>query len=154
MEVSFLQLACLVKTTEQLVALVNIILPYKPESLETFGKKTILLGMRFFPTIAKKAHMNPLIFALQFLREGLMVFRHGIPQFMVLIELTEGSTKKLEKKVTAVDILLKNIPHLIMKSPQEAEKYWIMRRESFNLLRQKVKNKKAAPFIDDVIVKP
>jgi FAD/FMN-containing dehydrogenase len=29
-----------------------------------------------------------------------------------------------------------------------------MRRESFNLLRKRIKNKRTAPFIDDVIVEP
>ena len=40
------------------------------------------------------------------------------------------------------------------KSGMDTEKYWVMRRESFNLLRHKVKDKRAAPFIDDIIVDP
>ena len=40
------------------------------------------------------------------------------------------------------------------KSKDEGEKYWTIRRESFNLLRKKVKNRHTAPFIDDVIVNP
>lgn len=36
----------------------------------------------------------------------------------------------------------------------QEEKFWIMRRESFNLLRKNVKRKHAAPFIDDLIVPP
>ncbi|MBI1888640.1 MAG: hypothetical protein HYS15_01770 [Candidatus Spechtbacteria bacterium] len=43
---------------------------------------------------------------------------------------------------------------LVMRSEKDGEKYWVMRRESFNLLRGRVKNKKAAPFIDDIIVPP
>lgn len=34
----------------------------------------------------------------------------------------------------------------------EAEKYWRIRRESFNLLRKHVKGLHTAPFIDDVVV--
>ena len=33
-------------------------------------------------------------------------------------------------------------------------KFWIMRRQSFNLLRKKVKDKHTAPFIDDLVVPP
>ena len=33
-------------------------------------------------------------------------------------------------------------------------KFWMMRRESFNLLRSKVKDKHTAPFIDDFVVPP
>jgi FAD/FMN-containing dehydrogenase len=42
----------------------------------------------------------------------------------------------------------------IAKDELSAQKYWIIRRESFNLLRKHVKNKKTAPFIDDLIVLP
>jgi FAD/FMN-containing dehydrogenase len=35
-----------------------------------------------------------------------------------------------------------------------SEKFWIMRRRSFQLLRSKVKDKHTAPFIDDLIVNP
>ena len=36
----------------------------------------------------------------------------------------------------------------------KAKKFWIMRRASFQLLRQKVKDKHTAPFMDDLIVQP
>jgi len=42
----------------------------------------------------------------------------------------------------------------ITKSKLEAEKYWTIRRESFSLLRNKIKDKHTAPFIDDFAVKP
>ena len=45
-------------------------------------------------------------------------------------------------------------PVHITSSSKEAEKYWKIRRESFNLLRKHTKGKKTAPFIDDIIVKP
>ena len=42
------------------------------------------------------------------------------------------------------------------ENPDEASsrKFWLMRRESFNLLRSKVKDKHTAPFIDDFVVPP
>ena len=36
----------------------------------------------------------------------------------------------------------------------KSRKFWLMRRESFNLLRSKVKEKHTAPFIDDLVVPP
>jgi FAD/FMN-containing dehydrogenase len=42
----------------------------------------------------------------------------------------------------------------LTKSREEAEKYWVIRRESFNLLRQKMKGMRTAPFIDDFAVHP
>ena len=40
------------------------------------------------------------------------------------------------------------------KNAEEEEKYWTVRRESFNLLRQHIKNMHTAPFIDDIVVHP
>lgn len=36
----------------------------------------------------------------------------------------------------------------------KAKKFWIMRRASFKLLREKVKDKHTAPYIDDLVVNP
>ncbi|MGZ6004658.1 MAG: FAD-binding oxidoreductase, partial [Candidatus Saccharimonadales bacterium] len=40
------------------------------------------------------------------------------------------------------------------ETPAKAWKFRIMRRESFNLLRKKVKDKHTAPYIDDLVVPP
>jgi len=37
---------------------------------------------------------------------------------------------------------------------EKSKKFWLMRRESFNLLRSKVHDKHTAPFIDDFVVPP
>ena len=40
----------------------------------------------------------------------------------------------------------------VARTAEEMKKYWAIRRESFNLLRKHVKDKRTAPFIDDFIV--
>ena len=42
----------------------------------------------------------------------------------------------------------------ITRSEGEARKYWAVRRESFNLLRQHTRGRQSAPFVDDLIVHP
>ena len=46
----------------------------------------------------------------------------------------------------------KKVHHRVFYDESEAEKYWIMRRQSFQLLRTKVKDKQTAPFVDDICV--
>ena len=36
----------------------------------------------------------------------------------------------------------------------QEKRYWLVRRESFNLLRKKIRDKHTAPFIDDFVIKP
>ncbi|HEX9060764.1 MAG TPA: FAD-linked oxidase C-terminal domain-containing protein, partial [Clostridia bacterium] len=43
-------------------------------------------------------------------------------------------------------------PQTTIAIDNQEKKYWLVRRESFNLLRNKVRNKHTAPFIDDIVV--
>jgi FAD/FMN-containing dehydrogenase len=63
----------------------------------------------------------------------------------------EVKTELLELKKKIDELGLKS--HLT-KSEIEAEKYWEIRRQSFNMLRKHIHGRRTAPFIDDVIVKP
>ena len=80
----------------------------------------------------------------------------GLPKLVVLCELAEETEEALEHKTLEVKRLLERekVIHRVLETEKEAEKYWIMRRESFNLLRQHVKGKKTAPFIEDFCIKP
>jgi len=42
----------------------------------------------------------------------------------------------------------------VTRSEAAGEKYWVIRRESFSLLRQHAHGLTAAPFIDDIVVRP
>jgi len=135
---------------------VRAVMPFTPESLETFDDNTLKLAMRFFPEIAKKAGSSLLSFLWQFRGEALMVLRGGIPKFVVLAEITGDEKEEVEERLGKFHAMLNEmgIENKVMKSASEGEKYWVIRRESFNLLRNKVKDKRATPFVDDFIVAP
>ncbi len=141
-----------------LPAVVNEVLPYDPESMETFDDATLKLGIRFMPEIAKKAHISFFKFALQFLPEvwiGIKMLR--LPKLIVMIELTEDSEQEIKRKTNEIVTRLKKfsgIQYRILKNEKEEDKYWVMRRESFNLLRQHVKGKRTAPFVEDFCILP
>ena len=80
----------------------------------------------------------------------------GLPKLIILAEFAEDTKEELDRKVKEAEAKLKEFPvHLrVLDDEQEAEKYWIMRRESFNLLRQHVSGKRTAPFIDDFAINP
>ncbi|MFY9457866.1 MAG: FAD-binding oxidoreductase [Candidatus Spechtbacterales bacterium] len=137
---------------------VHTALKYDPESLETFDDNTLKLALRFLPDVAKKigtANFFSLIFS--FLGEGLAILKKlHLPKFIILVELTgddeneiSDRAKKLRDGLRPLGVYAK-----IARPGMDTEKYWVMRRESFNLLRDKVKDKRATPFIDDIIVDP
>lgn len=141
---------------EQISSLIETVQPYKPESLESFDNHTLKLGLKFMPEIAKKVHENIFSFMWEFRKEAWESILYGFPIFIVLVELTGDSEKQLQTKADKLGKELedKKIHNIVMQSEHEGEKYWVMRRESFNLLRQKVKDKNAVPFVDDFAVKP
>jgi FAD/FMN-containing dehydrogenase len=140
---------------DELPRVVNALLPYQPESLETFDEETLKLGLRFMPEIAKRAHSSFLKFALQFLPEALIGARmHGLPKLIVLVEIAEETEEEVKKKVESVVNAIKPFKtiHRVINKDSEEEKFWVMRRESFNLLRQHVQGKRTAPFIEDFCI--
>src|SRR5690606_37936048 len=111
------------------------------------------------PEVAKKAGEPFLKFAFRFLPEFLIGIRMmRMPKLIVLVEIAEDDAKTVDQKVSEIMKTLsakkfKTIAR-VASSPADAEKYWIMRRESFNLLRQHVKGKRTAPFVEDFCVVP
>ncbi len=137
--------------------LVTRILPYKPESLETYDDKSMILAVRFFFDFFKQlGFFGAMRLGLQFIPETFMIITGGVPKLILMIEFTGESEEEVKTKLTEVRDHLTDFHFKmhIAKNSGEAEKYWDIRHESFNLLRKHVHGKRTAPFIDDIIVKP
>ena len=136
--------------------LVNEVLKYDPESLESYDDKTLKIAIKFFTSFLKgRGLWGSLKFAWSFWPDLFMLLKHGFPKIVVLAELS-GTQEDINKKYFGLKKYLdrENIFSRISKTKTDTQKYWDIRHESFNLLRKHVKGKKTAPFIDDVIVRP
>ena len=144
------------KDLAPLVEIIHAALAFKPESFESYDDKTLKLAIRFFPDILKIMKGNAFSLALQFVPELFIILRHGMPKLVLLIQLTDDSEPELIRREGELKRALENfhMPLRATKTESEEKKYWTIRRESFNLLRNRVKDKHTAPFIDDVIVRP
>ena len=135
------------KSWDELPAVVNAILPFEPESLETFDKDTIKLGIKFMPwTFATKFWPEILI--------GLEMF--GLPELVVLVEIAEESGPEVKEKVGRIMEAVKpfKVWKRVVEKDSEEESFWNVRRESFNLLRKHAGNKRTAPFVEDFCLAP
>ncbi len=136
--------------------LVPIILKHDPESFETYDDNTLRLAIRFFPSFAKLLGAKSLIkIAFSFLPEFWMTLTGGLPKLILQVEFTGNDAPTLDRKVEDLEISLKPFDVKIRapKTQFGAQKYWTIRRESFNLLRHHIKDKHTAPFIDDFTVR-
>ncbi|MDE2188478.1 MAG: FAD-binding oxidoreductase [Patescibacteria group bacterium] len=137
--------------------LVNELLPFKPESLETYDDYSMKLAIKFFFDFKAQVGWSGLFkLGWQFLPEARMLLTGGLPKLILMAEFTGASAEEVNKTMVAAEEHIKYFGYKthIAHSEAEAQKYWKIRRESFNLLRKHVKGERTAPFIDDIIVKP
>lgn len=146
------------KDWKRVPEVVNALLPLDPESMEVFDDATMKLALRFFPEIARRTQgHNMFSLAVQFIPEFFIGVRMlGLPKLVMLVELAEKSEAEADRKLEEVHRAAKKLGviHRLVRAEDAAEKYWIIRRESFALLRKHVGDKRTAPFVDDFIVRP
>lgn len=146
---------------DKLGELIPKVLEHKPATFESFDDKTLWLSIRFMPSFLKllgPARFIRLLITL--IPDGLQLL-HGIPKLVLMVEFNGETEEEVRAKIKALHKELGGHKaryeiNGLEEDPTEAasEKFWIMRRYSFQLLRSKVKDKHTAPFIDDFIVPP
>lgn len=145
------------KNMASLGPIINSVLAQKPASFEAFDNYTLKLAIKFFPYFRKTLGWSGLIrLALQLIPDAFLLFR-GIPKMVLLIEFSGQTAEEVAQKIRDAHEILKPFKlEAIEEDSTEAKafKFRVIRRESFNLLRKKVRDKHTAPFIDDMVVPP
>jgi FAD/FMN-containing dehydrogenase len=154
-------LVLFMKDIDDLGEVIPKILESKPATFESFDDATLWLSIRFMPSFLKLLGWKRFIHLLiTLIPDGLQLLR-GIPKLILMVEFNGETEQAVRDKVHALHLELnrKRARYEINgfeEDPSEgkSEKFWIMRRYSFQLLRSKVKDKHTAPFIDDFVVPP
>lgn len=150
-------LVAFMKTIDNLPEVINTVLARQPASFEAFDNHTLMLAIKFFPYFRQALGWGGLIkLGFQLIPDAFLLFR-GIPKMVLLVEFTGQTPEEVAQKVHEMKLALKDFKLEATEEDSTEAKAWkfrIMRRESFNLLRKKVKDKHTAPFIDDFVVPP
>lgn len=154
-------LVLFLKDIDRLGELIPAILKHKPATFESFDDNTLWLSIKFMPSFLKM--LGPVRFIkllISLIPDGFMLL-HGIPKLILMIEFNGETKEEVVSKIHALhkELEVKHTYYEITAEEEDrtemaSEKYWLMRRQSFNLLRHKVKDKHTAPFIDDFVVPP
>lgn len=137
--------------------LINDVLKTKPDSFEAFDDHTLKLALKFMPQfIYILGFLGTIKMGFQFLPDLLMFAIKGVPKFTLLVEFESNDLLEIAGKIEKLRDSVKHFPIRteLAEKDSEAKNYWVIRRESFNLLRKNVKNRHTAPFIDDFIINP
>ena len=143
-------------STSHLGEIIPQILKHKPETLESYDDHTFKIAIKFFKDIALRMGGSMISLGLQFLPEFWMVLSGGVPKIILMAEFTGDSEEDVEVQTIKAyeDMKQFNIPIKRTRDAFESKKYWTFRRESFNLLRTRMRGYRTAPTIDDIIVHP
>jgi FAD/FMN-containing dehydrogenase len=150
-------LVCFMKNQKQLGNIINTVMDHSPATFESFDNYTLELSFKFFLYFRKTLGYKQLIKLAIRLLPDLLLLARGIPKLILLIEFTGSNQQEVDDKLDAMRSSLKQFKLQATEEDNTEDKAWkfrIMRRESFNLLRKKVKDKHTAPFIDDLVVPP
>lgn len=144
-------------TIDRVGDLANALLAHSPESVESYDDYSLKLAVKFFADFIKQLGIfRALLLGIRFIPEALMMLFGRVPKLIVLAEFTGDSEEEVVAKAREAEgaVARFGFKTRIAKNKKQTEKYWKIRRESFNMLRKHVQGKRTAPFIDDIIVKP
>lgn len=154
-------LVLFLRNTNDLGELIPKVLESKPATFESFDDQTLWLSIRFMPSFLKM--LGPVRFIhllITLIPDGLQLLR-GIPRLVLMIEFNGETEQEVRDKVRRLhsELAQHRARYEINgfeETPTEgtSEKFWILRRNSFQILRSKVKDKHTAPYIDDFVVPP
>ncbi len=146
------------ESLDELDKVVNEVLKFNPESFECFDDQTIKFSYKFIPDFKKdfqkhNSDKNQIKLLPGFLKD---LFKR-LPAIVLIAEFTGDTEDEVLNQATEAQLALNKISKAatrVVRSVDE-EKYWILRRDSFNILRHHSgKDLRTAPFIDDIVVKP
>ncbi|HEU4913805.1 MAG TPA: FAD-binding oxidoreductase [Candidatus Saccharimonadales bacterium] len=149
-------LVCFMKDIRPLGEVINKVMEHKPATFESFDDNTLYLSIRFLPSFRRYLGWWGLAKLLvSLIPDGFMLLR-GIPKLILMVEFNGHSQEEVEHQISDLRRDLRPFRMAMERDETAAksQKFWIMRRQSFNLLRSKVKDKHTAPFIDDLVVSP
>jgi FAD/FMN-containing dehydrogenase len=136
--------------------IIDAVLPLGPESFESYDDNTLKLALRYFPEFIHQLGLGGMIQAgLAFMPAFMQMAIGRLPKLILQVDFTGDDPEELKKKIETLREKLKNLhPQTRIAIDDQEKKYWLVRRESFNLLRHKIRDKHTAAFIDDFVIDP
>jgi FAD/FMN-containing dehydrogenase len=136
---------------------INTVLSHKPDIFDGFDNVTYDLALSY-PDVFKSRFKSGQDFEKlkSSFRADREKYGQNLPKIVLMIEFEADTATAVQKHIdeTAKDIQKYDVNLDSSNDKFEYDKNWLIRRASFDLLRQKAGKKFASPFMDDVAVQP
>lgn len=154
-------LVIFIKDMKRLGELIKVVADKKPSRFESFDDNTLILSIRFMPYFLKFLGPRKFIRLLISLIPDALLLLRGVPRLVLMVSIKGDSPEDIKQRIRSLRLELEEKQKYYgisgfeeAPTDRQGEKFWIMRRYSFQILRSKVKDKHTAPFIDDLVVSP
>ena len=140
----------------QLGDIIPLVMKHEPATFEGFDDITFNLGVKYFSTFSKQLGMAEMLKQQAWLLGSVTRFKGHLPNILLMVEF-EGETK--EEVYDKISKLHDDLKPFRLRMDVEGDEsasapFWQIRRSSLSLLRNRVHDKYASPFIDDMTVQP
>lgn len=137
--------------------IINHVNSLQPESFEIFDDQTFRLAIKYWPEIMRRMKGSTWKLIKQFLPDVWLWAKGDLPRLVLLAEFTGSTQDEANRKARQAAHNIEehfNLRARLSSNFEESQKYWGIRRESYNLLRKHNARKISAPFIEDIVVHP
>lgn len=136
--------------------IIPAVMKHNPATFEGFDDITFNLGIKYFSTFRKQLGTKEWLRQQTRLLGTVAKFRGHLPNMLLMVEF-EGNTKaEVYKKISKLHDDLKrfNVRMDVEGDESSEAPFWQIRRAALALLRNRIHDKYASPFIDDMTVQP
>lgn len=149
-------LVAYVDKAHQLEKIIPTVMKHRPVTFEGFDDVTFNLGIKYFKSFREQLGTKEWVKQQSTLAVQAARFRAHLPSVVLMIEFDGETVAEIDTKIAA---LQRDLAHFKLKTTIEHDDadsalFWNIRRASLSLLRKRVHNKYASPFIDDLTVQP
>lgn len=141
---------------KQLGSIIKTVMDHQPATFEGFDDITFNLGIKHFNLFQKQLGMKEWLKTQAHLLGSVAKFKGHIPNMVLMVEFEGDTPQEVLVKINELKSQLGGfkLKMEIEGNEEESKAFWTIRRASLMLLRQKVHDKYASPFIDDLTVQP
>ena len=142
--------------TKQLGELIPKVMEHHPATFEGFDDITFELGIKYFSLFKKQLGMKEWAKQQASLLGSVAKYKGHLPNMVLMVEFEGDRADEVTKKILDLqsDLSAFKVKTEVAGNEESSAKFWQIRRASLSLLRQRVHDKYASPFIDDLTVQP
>lgn len=136
--------------------IIKSVMEHQPAAFEGFDNITFGLGIKYFKTFRKQLGTKEWVRQQTSLLKSVAKFNGHLPSLLLMVEFDGESKAEVVRKLEALqaDVKKFKVRTEIEDDEKSSAAFWQIRRSALALLKNQVKGRYAAPFIDDMTVQP